>query len=80
MIKWSKRADEMRIVIQIAARDDAKAWDLLQRHSPGVALPNRTYIVSDDTSRALTKAGIRFTELSREGIADDVGAAAGERI
>jgi hypothetical protein len=70
----------MRIVIQVAARDDSKAWDLLQRHSPGVALPNRTYIVSEAASRALIKAGIHFTELSREGIADDVGTAAGERI
>ena len=70
----------MRIVIQVAVRDDSKAWDLLQRHSAGVALPNRTYIVSEDASRALTRAGIHFTELSREGIANDMGTAAGERI
>jgi hypothetical protein len=70
----------MKIVIQVAARDDAKAWDLLQRHSPGVALPNRTYIVSEGASRALTKAGIRFSEVSRESVSTELGAAAGERI
>ena len=56
----------MKVVIQVAASDDAKAWALLQRHSPGVALPKRTFIISEAAVRALSKAGIRFTELSRE--------------
>jgi hypothetical protein len=70
----------MKIVIQVAARDDAKAWDLLQRHSPGVALPNRTYIVSEAALRALNKARVRFTELSRDAVLPVEGVAAGERI
>jgi hypothetical protein len=37
----------MKVVIQIAARDNAKAWSILVRHSAGTALPNRTFIVSD---------------------------------
>jgi len=71
----------MKIVVQIAAADDAKALALLVRNSPGVALPNRIYILSQQAVQALTAAGIRFTELSRaDGIPDRIGAVAGERI
>ena len=56
----------MKVVIQIAAKDNAKALGILLRHSPGVALRNRIYVVSADAVRALTEAGVRFTELSRE--------------
>jgi len=55
----------MRIVIQVSAADDAKAWDLLQRHSPGVALLQRRFVVSEAAARALREANIRFVELSR---------------
>jgi hypothetical protein len=68
----------MKVVIQVAARDNAKAWSILVRHSAGTALPNRTFIVSDDAIRALREAGVRFTELSRE--ATVVGVQSGERI
>ena len=71
----------MKVVIQVAASDDAKAWAILQRHSPGVALPNRTFVVSDGAMQALAKAGIPFTELSREPDAPArEGLVAGERI
>jgi hypothetical protein len=70
----------MKIVIQVDSADDAKAWDLLQRNSPGVALPNRTYIVSEEALRALTKARVRFTEVSRDAVQPVEGVAAGERI
>ena len=56
----------MKVVIQIAVSDKAKAWGLLVRHSPGTALPNRTFIVSEEAVRALGAAGIKFTEISRE--------------
>jgi hypothetical protein len=55
----------MKIVIQVAAKDDARSWDLLQRHFPGVALPSRLYIVSEQAVRALAKAGVEFTEILR---------------
>jgi hypothetical protein len=56
----------MKVVIQIAASDKVKAWGLLVRHSPGTALPNRTFIVSEEAVRALRAVGIKFTEISRE--------------
>jgi len=67
----------MKTVIRVSPRDSAKAWALLVRHSPGVALPDRIFVVSEEAVRALRKAGIRFAELSRE--ASMSGAAAGER-
>jgi hypothetical protein len=68
----------MQTVIRVSPRDSAKAWALLVRHSPGVALPDRVFVVSGDALRALKEAGIRYSELSRE--ASTSGAAAGERI
>jgi hypothetical protein len=71
----------MKVIVQIAAADDAKALALLIRHSPGVALPNRTYILSPGAVQALATAVIRYTELSRaDGVPDRTGAVAGERI
>lgn len=55
----------MSVVIQIAAKDRAKAWGVLVRHSAGTALPNRTFIVSEEAVRALHRAGIKFSELCR---------------
>jgi hypothetical protein len=71
----------MSIVIRIAAKDEAKAWALLVRHSPGTALPSRTFIVSEEAVQALRKAGVRFKEISREpGQPMLGGKLAGERI
>lgn len=71
----------MKVVIQVSADDDAKAWALMVRHSPGVALPNRTFVVSEEAVAALREAGIRFTELSRRVTAPGLqGVATGERI
>ena len=68
----------MKVVIQVNPRDSAKAWALLVRHSPGVALPDRVFVVSEEAVRALRKAGIQFAEVSRE--TSVPGAAVGERI
>jgi len=54
----------MKVVIQVAAEDDAKAWALMMRHSPGIALPNRVFVISEEAVRSLQEAGIRFTELA----------------
>ena len=62
---WAAEGVGMKIIVRIAAQDDGKAWDLLQRHSVGVALPNRTFIVSNEAKRTLSEAGIRFTEVCR---------------
>src|SRR5262249_27055740 len=50
----------MKVPVQIAAKDDARAWDILVRHSLGIALPNRTFVIPEAAVRALHKAGIKF--------------------
>ncbi len=55
----------MKVVIQISAADDAKAWALLVRHSPGIALPNRTLIVSEEAVAALRESDIRFAFVAK---------------
>lgn len=71
----------MKTVIQVSETDDAKAWALLQRHSRGVALPNRTFVVSQEAVAALREAGIGFQMLSDDTLSlNEAGVAAGERI
>jgi hypothetical protein len=71
----------MNVVIQVAAKDSARAWSLLVRHSPGKALPNHTFIVSEESARALREAGLEFTELSKEPMSPLFeGGMVGERI
>jgi hypothetical protein len=71
----------MKVVIQVSEADDAKAWALLQRHSPGVALPNRTFVLSREAAEALRQAGISFQVLSdATSTLTEEGVAAGERI
>jgi len=71
----------MKVVLRVAAKDSARAWAVLVRHSAGTALPDRTFIVSEEAARALREAGIEFKELSRDGVAvGPMGVPAGERI
>ena len=71
----------MTVVIRVSDGDRARAWGFLVRHSPGTALPNNTFVVSDAAARDMRSAGIDFEEISRDG--QPSGAervAAGERI
>jgi hypothetical protein len=71
----------MKVVIQVANDDDAKAWAILQRHSPGVAFPNRTFVINEEAMAALREAGVRFVMLSDDArIFSEEGVASGERI
>src|SRR5215210_1889016 len=47
----------MTIVIRVAEQDRARAWGILVRHSPGTALPNNTFLVSEGAARRLRGAG-----------------------
>ncbi|MFO0967555.1 MAG: hypothetical protein U0793_18505 [Gemmataceae bacterium] len=50
----------MRTIIQVSKKDNAKAWGILVRHSPGQALPDRTFVLSDAAVQGLREAGVRF--------------------
>jgi hypothetical protein len=71
----------MKVMIRLTAREELKALPILLRHSPGMGLPNRTYVIGIEAARALRAAGVRFTELGREAtIPPSEGAESGERI
>ncbi len=70
----------MKVIINLTEQDEAKALPILLRHSPGMILPERNCVLSEDARRALRMAGIRFTELSREANAPGLEEVAGERV
>jgi hypothetical protein len=71
----------MKVVIRISKRDDTKAWGVLQRHSPGVALPNRMFVVSSAAADELRRQKIDFVVLSDDAAPHlGQGVTAGERI
>ena len=70
----------MKIIIQLSREEEAKALPILLRHSPGMVLPERTYVLGEDAVGSLRNAGIQFTELSREALAPSLEEVAGERV
>ncbi|MEK7686137.1 MAG: hypothetical protein AAB466_12010 [Verrucomicrobiota bacterium] len=70
----------MKVIIHLTEAEEAKALPILLRHSPGVVLPHRTYVLSKDALRALRRANVRFSELSREAAAPSLEEVAGERV
>jgi hypothetical protein len=73
--------ETMKIVIQLNKREEEKALPILLRHSPGMMLPDRTYVLGVEAVKALREAGVGFTELSREASAPGLeGVGTSERI
>jgi hypothetical protein len=70
----------MKVVIQLTAEEELRALPLLLRHSPGMVLPNRTYILSEAALKMLRAKGIQYSEVSREAVAPNLAEAAGERV
>jgi hypothetical protein len=70
----------MKVIIHLTADQEAKALPILLRHSPGMILPDRTYLLSEDALKALRTAGIRFSEVSREAVAPSLEEVVGERV
>jgi hypothetical protein len=71
----------MRIVIQFTVSEELKALPILLRHSQGMVLPDRVYVVDSEAVRLLHEGGVRFSVLSREVDTHLLeGAAAGERV
>jgi hypothetical protein len=71
----------MNVVVQLTEDEEARALPILLRHSPGMLLPNRTYLVSRDAMRELQHAGVEFIILGRDSnIPSLEEVASGERI
>jgi hypothetical protein len=70
-----------KLTIRFSKSDEAKALPVLLRHSPGMVLRDRTYVLNSEAVSALRDAGIRFEELNTEGDAPSLaGATDGGRI
>ena len=70
----------VKVIIHFTAEEEAKALPILLRHSPGMVLARRTYVLSQSALQALRSAGIGFSELSREATALSLQEVAGERV
>jgi hypothetical protein len=70
----------MKVIIQLSREEEAKALPILLRHSPGMILPQHTYVLDEDAVVSLSSAGIRFAEVSREAVAPSLVEVAGERV
>ena len=55
----------MTVVVRFTSREEEKALPILLRHSPGMVLPERTYVLHHEAVEALRTAGVRYTEVSR---------------
>jgi hypothetical protein len=71
----------MKVIIQMSEAEEAKALPILLRDSPGMILPHRIYVVSEEATKKLRDASVQFTELSRESNTPSLeGVGSGERI
>ena len=70
----------MKVIIHLTKEEEAKALPVLLRHSPGMVLPHRRYVLSEDALKALHRAEIQFSELSRETLTPSLEEVAGERV
>jgi hypothetical protein len=71
----------MKMVLRFTKSEEAKALPILLRHSAGVILPDRTYVLGVEAVESLRAAGIRFEELGAETDAPSLaGAGTGERV
>jgi hypothetical protein len=71
----------MKVAIRMSLQEEARALPILLRHSPGMVLPNQTYVISAAAARSLREAGVVFTEVTREtGMPGREGVMHGERI
>jgi len=70
----------MKVIVRFSAKEELKALPILLRHSPGMVLPYRTYVLSAEAVRTLRDAGIQFKELASDREPPGGGAASGERI
>lgn len=71
----------MKVVICMPEEEELKALPIVLRHSPGMMLPNGTYLLNADAVRKLRDSGVQFVERGREAVArDQEKAISGERI
>jgi hypothetical protein len=58
----------MQVIIRFSVQEELKALPILLKHSPGMVLPDRTYVISVEAARALREAGVRFTLMAERDV------------
>jgi hypothetical protein len=56
----------MKVVIQFTRPEGARALPILLRHSAGTILPNRTYVLDEESVAELRKFGVQVLTISHE--------------
>jgi hypothetical protein len=56
----------MKVIIHLTEEEELRALPLLLRHSPGMILPNRTYILAEYALSVLRTKGIRYSDRTFE--------------
>ena len=70
----------MKVIIQLSRPEEIKALPRLLRHSTGMVLPERTYVLSEEAVRTLSSAGIKYTEIGRDAVIPSLEGVAGKRV
>ena len=52
----------MKVVVRFTSKQEAKALPIILRHSPGLILANRTYVLSQEVVALLRRQKIKFAE------------------
>jgi len=55
----------MTVVVRFTSREETKALPILLRHSLGVVLPKRTYVLRQAAIEALRAARVAFVVIAR---------------
>jgi hypothetical protein len=53
----------MKVVIRLTRAEELRALPIVYRDSPGIVLPNRTYVLRESAKNALRDAGVKFTKM-----------------
>jgi hypothetical protein len=59
----------VKVIIRLSEEEELKALPLLLRHSAGMILPNRTYVLLEEGLSVLRARGIRYSVIAREAVA-----------
>lgn len=58
----------MKVIIRMSEVEELKALPLLLRHSPGMVLPNRTYVLTEKCLNVLRARNVRYSVVAREAV------------
>ena len=56
----------MKAIVQFSEQEEAQALPVLLRHSPGMVLAGRIYVLSSEALVELRQEGIQYTEINRK--------------